>query len=123
MSPGLLCALLLARPYAGVDAAESLPEPGVELALELAIDEPEGLRAMIWAPDSRSLWVTGAKGLYRIDGEKLLGHWSAPLAAGQVFEETLTRVAHPPAGAPSTPQSPPQQRPSGGHPFGPGRTI
>ena len=29
--------------------------------------------------------------LYRIDGQRLLGHWSAPLTNGQVFEETLTR--------------------------------
>ena len=75
------------------------------------------LAVSFFGPDS------GGVVLYRIDGEKLLGHWSAPLAAGQVFEETLTRVAHPPAAAPSTPQSPPQQRPSGGHPFGPGRPI
>ena len=48
--------------------------------------------------------------LYRIDGQQLIGHWSAPLAEGQVFEETLTRdgkpagavVNHSTAGAAST---------------------
>jgi hypothetical protein len=47
--------------------------------------------------------------LYRIEGERLIGHWSAPLAAGLVFEETLTRVAHPE----SLPSPPPAtKRPS-----------
>ena len=61
--------------------------------------------------------------LYRIDGQQLIGHWSAPLAEGQVFEETLTRVASPPEPSSTTPQPAPRQRPSGTRPFGSSRPI
>ena len=56
--------------------------------------------------------VPGGVVLYRIEGERLIGHWSAPLAAGLVFEETLTRVARPES-LPSAPSPPPaRKRPS-----------
>jgi hypothetical protein len=73
------------------------------------------LAVSFFGPDS------GGVVLYRIDGEKLLGHWSAPLAAGQVFEETLTRITNPPASVPPPLQAPPRQRPT--VPSGPGRPI
>jgi hypothetical protein len=51
--------------------------------------------------------------LYRIDGARLIGHWSAPITAGQVFEETLTRVADaPPPDAAPPASAPPKPRPS-----------
>jgi hypothetical protein len=51
--------------------------------------------------------------LYRIDGTRLIGQWSAPVTAGQVFEETLTRVADvPPADAAPPASAPPKTRPS-----------
>jgi hypothetical protein len=56
--------------------------------------------------------------LYRIDGQRLVGHWSAPLTNGQVFEETLTRTADPPAPPPSTEPSNPRPRPSRTPPAG-----
>ena len=87
-------------------------------AIGVGVREGNMLAVSFFGPDS------GGVVLYRIDGEKLLGHWSAPLAAGQVFEETLTRMANPPASSPSTPQTPPRQRPSvPSVPSGPGRPI
>lgn len=61
--------------------------------------------------------------LYKIDGTRLIGQWSAPVANGQVFDETLTRVADPPPAA--TPPSPPpsKPRPSGARPFGRSRPV
>jgi hypothetical protein len=52
--------------------------------------------------------------LYKIDGDgaRLVGQWSAPVAAGQVFEETLTRVADAPAAAAPPASAPPKPRPS-----------
>jgi hypothetical protein len=51
--------------------------------------------------------------LYRIDGARLIGQWSAPVTTGQVFEETLTRVADPPAVvAPPPSPTPPTPRPT-----------
>lgn len=85
-------------------------------AIGVGVREGNMLAVSFFGPDS------GGVVLYRIDGEKLLGHWSAPLAAGQVFEETLTRMANPPASDPSTPRTPPRQRPSV-VPSGPGRPI
>ena len=85
-------------------------------AIGVGVREGNMLAVSFFGPDS------GGVVLYRIDGEKLLGHWSAPLAAGQVFEETLTRMANPPVSLPSTPQTPPRQRPSA-MPSGPGRPI
>jgi hypothetical protein len=90
-------------------------------AIGVGVREANMLAVSFFGPDS------GGVVLYRIDGEKLIGHWSAPLAAGQVFEETLTRMANPPEArpdaSPSTPQKPPRQRPSDARPFGSGRPI
>ena len=86
-------------------------------AIGVGVREGNMLAVSFFGPDS------GGVVLYRIDGEKMLGHWSAPLAAGQVFEETLTRVANPPASSPSAPEAAPRQRPSRTRPFGPGRPI
>jgi hypothetical protein len=58
--------------------------------------------------------------LYRIDGARLIGHWSAPVTDGQVFEETLTRVADAPPPTPA-PQSAP--RPSKTRPWGSARPV
>jgi hypothetical protein len=59
--------------------------------------------------------------LYRIDGAKLAGHWSAPLSDGEIFEETLTRVSDiPPAPAQTPPATP---RPSGARPVPGSRPI
>jgi hypothetical protein len=84
-------------------------------AIGVGVREGNMLAVSFFGPDS------GGVVLYRIDGEKLLGHWSAPLAAGQVFEETLTRMANPPASVPPPLQAPPRQRPT--VPSGPGRPI
>jgi len=70
-------------------------------AVGVGIREGNMLAVSFFGPDS------GGVVLYRIDGQRLLGHWSAPLAEGQVFEETLTRVASPPE-----PSSAPQVTPS-----------
>ena len=57
--------------------------------------------------------------LYRIDGDKLVGRWSAPLTNGQVFEEILTRAANQPAPPEAAPSKPPTTpRPSRTRPFG-----
>jgi hypothetical protein len=55
--------------------------------------------------------------LYKIDGTRLVGQWSAPANKGEVFEETLTRVADTPPPA-TPPSAPPKPRPSGTRPFG-----
>ena len=86
-------------------------------AIGVGVREANMLAVSFFGPDS------GGVVLYRIDGQKLIGHWSAPLAAGQVFEETLTRMANPPEPSPATPEAPPRQRPSAVRPFGPGRPI
>ncbi len=85
-------------------------------AVGVGVREGNMLAVSFFGPDS------GGVVLYRIDGEKLLGHWSAPLAAGQVFEETLTRLANPPAEAPAAPETAPPH-PSAVKPFKPGRPI
>ena len=92
-------------------------------AVGVGIREGNMLAVSFFGPDS------GGVVLYRIDGQRLIGHWSAPLAEGKVFEETLTRVASPPEPssttpqAPSTtPQQPPRQRPAP-RPFGSTRPI
>ena len=59
--------------------------------------------------------------LYRIDGTRLVGHWSAPLTDGQVFEETLTRVSDVPPGPAQAPPASP--RPSGAGPIPGARPI
>jgi hypothetical protein len=66
---------------------------------------------------------TGGVVLYRIEGARLLGHWSAPLSGGQVFEETLTRIGDVPT-RPSEPSGPPANpRPSRARPFGGTRPV
>jgi hypothetical protein len=82
-------------------------------AVGVGVRDENMLAVSFFGPDS------GGVVLYKIDGQRLIGHWSAPLAAGQVFEETLTRLANPPEPSSDTPQPRPQ-RPSG---FGPGRPI
>jgi hypothetical protein len=82
-------------------------------AVGVGIREGNMLAVSFFGPDS------GGVVLYRIDGQRLVGHWSAPLAAGQVFEETLTRVASPPEPSSTTPQEPPPRpRPSRTRPYG-----
>jgi hypothetical protein len=86
-------------------------------AVGVGIREGNMLAVSFFGPDS------GGVVLYRIDGQQLVGHWSAPLAAGQVFEETLTRVASPPEPSSTTPQSTPRPRPSVTRPYGSSRPI
>jgi hypothetical protein len=86
-------------------------------AVGVGIREGNMLAVSFFGPDS------GGVVLYRIDGQRLVGHWSAPLAAGQVFEETLTRVANPPEPSSTAPQPPSRPRPSGVRPYGSGRPI
>jgi len=89
-------------------------------AIGVGVREANMLAVSFFGPDS------GGVVLYRIDGQKLIGHWSAPLAAGQVFEETLTRMADPPASSPTNPSVPeaaPRPRPSRARPLGPGSPI
>lgn len=75
-------------------------------AIGLGIREGNMLAVSFVGPDA------GGVVLYRIDGARLIGQWSAPVTAGQVFEETLTRVADtPPAAAPPA-SAPPKPRPS-----------
>jgi hypothetical protein len=73
-----------------------------------------------------SFFGPGAGGvvLYRIDGARLVGQWSAPVTDGQVFEETLTRVADPPPAAEPPPSpTPAKPRPSGAGPLGQSRPV
>ena len=85
-------------------------------AIGFGIREGNMLAVSFFGPDS------GGVVLYRIDGQRLIGHWSAPLAEGQVFEETLTRVASPPEPSSTTPQAPPRPRPAA-RPYGSSRPI
>jgi hypothetical protein len=86
-------------------------------AVGVGIREGNMLAVSFFGPDS------GGIVLYRIDGKQLLGHWSAPLAEGRVFEETLTRVANPPEPSSTAPQEPRRPHPSGTRPFGSSRPI
>ena len=86
-------------------------------AIGVGIREGNMLAVSFFGPDS------GGIVLYRIDGQRLIGHWSAPPAEGQVFEETLTRVARPPEPSSTTPPPAPRPRPSGTKPFGSSRPI
>jgi hypothetical protein len=90
-------------------------------AVGLGIREGDMLAVSFFSADA------GGIVLYRVDGQRLVGHWSAPLTNGQVFEETLTRMADPPPTSP-TPSSPPstspsRPRPSGNRPFGTSRPV
>jgi hypothetical protein len=87
-------------------------------AVGLGIREGDMLAVSFFGADS------GGIVLYRINGTRLIGHWSAPLTNGQIFEETLTRVANPPtpskappSAAPSGPRRPPAR------PFGTSRPV
>jgi hypothetical protein len=84
-------------------------------AVGLGIREGDMLAVSFFSADA------GGVVLYRIDGQRLVGHWSAPLTNGQVFEETLTRMADPPPSPPST--APSRPRPSETRPFGSSRPI
>jgi hypothetical protein len=84
-------------------------------AVGLGIREDNMLAVSFFGADA------GGVVLYRIDGQRLVGHWSAPLANGQIFEETLTRMAEPPPSPPST--SPSRPRPSNSRPFGSSRPV
>jgi hypothetical protein len=87
-------------------------------AVGLGIREGDMLAVSFFSADA------GGVVLYRIDGERLLGHWSAPLTNGQVFEETLTRKADPPPSPPSPPStSPSRPKPSNSRPFGSSRPV
>jgi hypothetical protein len=75
-------------------------------AIGLGIRDGDALAVSFFGAD------VGGVVLYRIDGTRLIGQWSAPVTAGQVFEETLTRVADtPPAAAPPA-SVPPKPRPT-----------
>lgn len=100
-------------------------------AVGLGIREGNMLAVSFFGADA------GGVVLYRIDGERLVGHWSAPLTDGQVFEETLTRMGDVPPSAPSNPANPPKApsapenpstapprpRPSKTPPFGSSRPV
>ncbi len=84
-------------------------------AVGLGIRDGDMLAVSFFSADN------GGVVLYRIDGARLVGHWSAPLSDGQVFEETLTRVSDvPPAPAQTPPASP---RPPGARPTPGSRPI
>jgi hypothetical protein len=86
-------------------------------AIGLGLREGNVLAVSFIGPDA------GGVILYKIDGTRLVGQWSAPANNGQVFEETLTRVADtPPAAIPPT-SAPPKPRPSGVRPFGRSRPV
>ena len=67
---------------------------------------PTRVRGTIEAVDGDMLAVSfysaeaGGIVLYRIEGQRLVGHWSAPLTDGKLFEETLTRMGDVPAATP-----------------------
>lgn len=86
-------------------------------AVGVGIREGNMLAVGFFGPDS------GGTVLYRIDGQRLIGHWSAPLAEGRVFEETLTRVANPPEPSSTSPEPAPRQRQPTTRPFGSSRPI
>jgi hypothetical protein len=79
-------------------------------AVGLGIRNGDSLAVSFFSADA------GGVVLYRIEGERLIGHWSAPLTDGRVFEETLTRMADvaPPSAPSNQPGSrKPRLRPSG----------
>jgi hypothetical protein len=86
-------------------------------AIGLGLREGNVLAVSFFGPDA------GGVILYKIDGTRLVGQWSAPVNNGQVFEETLTRVADsPPAAEPASP-APPKPRPSRARPIGRSRPV
>jgi hypothetical protein len=85
-------------------------------AIGLGIREGNMLAVSFFGADA------GGVVLYRIDGARLVGQWSAPVANGQVYGETLTRVADPPPAA-DPPTEKPKPRPSGTRPFGRSRPV
>ena len=82
-------------------------------AIGLGLRDGNMLAVSFFGPDA------GGVILYKIDGTRLVGQWSAPVTDGKVFEETLTRVADtPPAAAPPPSPAPPKPRPSDARPLG-----
>jgi hypothetical protein len=89
-------------------------------AVGVGIREGNMLAVSFFGPGS------GGVVLYRIDGQRLVGQWSAPPANGQVFEETLTRLEEPPASTPAPPATSPtpsRPQPSTPRPFGSSRSV
>lgn len=76
-------------------------------AIGLGLREGNVLAVSFFGPDA------GGVILYKIDGTRLVGQWSAPVADGQVFDETLTRVSdNPPAATPRSEPPPTKPQPS-----------
>jgi hypothetical protein len=86
-------------------------------AIGLGLREGNVLAVSFFGPDA------GGVILYKIDGTRLVGQWSAPVNKGQVFEETLTRVSDTPPAATPPSSAPPKPRPSGARPFGRSRPV
>jgi hypothetical protein len=86
-------------------------------AIGLGLREGNVLAVSFFGPDA------GGIILYKIDGTRLVGQWSAPVNKGEVFEETLTRVADTPPAATPPSSAAPKPRPSGARPFGRSRPI
>jgi hypothetical protein len=84
-------------------------------AVGLGIRDGDMLAVSFFSADN------GGVVLYRIDGARLVGHWSAPLSDGQIFEETLTRVSDVPSAPAQTPPESP--RPSRARPTPGSRPI
>ena len=82
-------------------------------AIGLGLREGNVLAVSFFGPDA------GGVVLYKINGTRLVGQWSAPVTNGKVFEETLTRVADtPPSAAPPPSSTPSKPRPSDSRPLG-----
>lgn len=82
-------------------------------AIGLGLREGNVLAVSFFGPDAGGVIV------YKIDGARLIGQWSAPVTNGKVFAETLTRVADtPPAATPPPSSVPPKPRPSDARPLG-----
>jgi hypothetical protein len=74
-------------------------------AIGLGIRDGDMLAVSFYSADA------GGIVLYRIQGARLVGHWSAPLTDGQLFEETLTRIGDAPPAPPAAPAPPHPSRP------------
>ena len=79
-------------------------------AIGLGIRDGDMLAVSFFGADA------GGVVLYRISGERLVGHWSAPLSGSELFEETLVRVGNLPAAGsppPAGESAPARPRPTG----------
>jgi hypothetical protein len=147
---------LVGRAAAAPPAADPAKIPGVYECRGMGADGRPYQGAVIIEPDGERFfvqWIVGAQRaaiglgirdgdmlavsfysadaggivLYRIEGERLVGHWSAPLTDGQLFEETLTRMGDvPPAApkaAPAPEAAPAPARPSRPRPSGATRPV